>query len=598
MLGEARLRPVGQSGTLRVPTSPDDFGADRARGLAAFGASLASGAQGVVSEFEKRRDDREAIDVQERMNMAEVDTQQYLLGISQRREVEARGATDETSKWLDEYGTKAKKGLSQRAQRSFGLKFAQLTGRTIDRAQSHEFTQGEAEKEGLVRRTYETQLNRVASAPGDLYEFESATLDYMGALMRGVGVAEERGRLLGDFVSNGHLMVLDRMGVDDPEAALEYFKVHEAEIAGVERAGAKRDLGGIRTVVAKRARQSAGVRIAEQVLGVEGTFADKADWIRANTGDDVDLRDAALKELEARIDEGSKSDRLADQQALEYARGRVEAAVNGGRLSGEYPAFEEIIAPSVESRLAETGDLDVLREYYEKQRRGEEPVGSVVDYYGLRNMAIGKDAANPDTPADPQLIAEFKNLDLVQMKIEGILNDAQLKDLSEIQLKIREGRLSEQEARSIRTPANVLGMLIQGVNTIEQRNIIAQRFHDAIGRYKDTHQGQEPDEVELSRIANGMAFNPPEKNIPQYSLGGGRADVNSGLMQMPVVGGIPLPADVFGGMGRAIQKFGGAGRADEIQRLAEAMALGGRDPHVQYDDKQYEDLWRVIKAER
>jgi hypothetical protein len=587
------IAPVGGGGYQRVGTRAADFGGVEAAALVDGGEAVQRTGLAAVNLAQQRMEQRDALDVMNAMNAAEMAVGEYLRGVQGKKEIDARGVGDATSAWLDKYGEQAMKGLNPRAHAAFKAKFAGTVNDALNRASAHEAAEWEAEKRGLVRRTKTTQLNRVAQNYGDELARRRAVLDYENALLQGVENADERKALRDEFVSEAHLQVVDRLAVDDAAAALDYFNAHQDEIAGVEHAGTlgplRADVARIHKALEERATKAAPARLAEQALEAGGDFETQADWIRAQVGDDYETADRAVDQLRRRYEESERSEGYARKRVLDDARGSVLGEIDAATKEGRpVRGLDAIVPLSAQAELAGTEGWASLQNFYEKRAKGEEPEGNMGMYSTLRNMAIGIDSTAPFEAANPERVREFRDMDLVAVHMDGLLNKAQLKELTDLQIGLREGKTTEKEKRSIRSIESVLTNLLSGVESQEQRGLIAQRFYDAVEGYKDRNDGQDPDEAELTRISTGLMFNPPEKNIPQYSVD--KTDVNSALMRMPEIEGKALPADVFGTMGRALRAAGKRGSADEVKALAEAIASAGKDPGVPYTERQYRDM--------
>lgn len=588
------LRPVGSSGVNGANTTIAQFGGVEAVAVSNLGRMVGDAGRAGADIAARRQAERDALDLQNAMIDAERDVGAYMIEASKKKMGAARGLHQSTSDYLTKYGEGLRKNLNPRIQDVFGQRFGELSNTALNRVAVHEHEEHEAERAESVTRSGAAQLNRIAANAGDDLEFARALRDYDAALELGVDDPKTRADLKAKFISDAHLQAIDRIGVDDPEAALAYFKEHEAEIAGVDHAGTLKPLTAevarIRAVVEERAAKSAPLRVADEALGVEGSLFDKSEWIRAQEragAIDTDVAEGAIRALEDRYSQLERSRNYETRAALEFARGEI--------FKGKRP---DQLPYSVQARLAETGDWDALVSFHEKRAKGEEPVTDRALYYGLLDMAAGIDPRNPGAGVDPKVIAYFKDLDIQKYIVDGVLkNDADTARLLELQRKMRVGEAPDKEQRSIRSVSSVLTGVLAPYQSQEARGAMAQRFHDAVENYKDRNDGQEPDEAELTRIATGLQFNPPGKHFTYYDSTG-EFDVASGLMRGVEVDGRPLPADVFGTMGRALVSAGKRGSEEEIVALAEALQSAGRDPSVPYSAEEYAAIIDAMGALR
>jgi hypothetical protein len=603
-LGNVGLRPVGGSGLNRVHTSPDDFGAAEARGLAAMADTVGGSISGFLEDRQRAKqkiqEERDTLDVLNTMNTAELEVGEYLRGATGKKLQEARGVADATSAWLDEYGAKAKMRLSPRAQQAFQLRFANTINDALNRTAEHESRELQAEKDAVVKNSKTALLDRVAANYGDELARKRAMSEYEQALAVGVGNADERARMKAEFASEAHLAIVDRMAVDDAEAALAYFDEHQGEIAGTEHAGVLKKFDGLKKVLEERVAKGMPVRLAEQALAQGGTFEEQAMWIRSQGVDDVDVVDKAVDALRDRYEESERSADFANKAAMDNARATVTAELEAAATEGRPPRpIDSIVPVTLQAELQGTERWSSLVSFYEKRAKGEKTASDRFLFWQLKGAAQGFDIENPDAAEDPALAAKFGTQDL--WKFREQLSDEDFDALMKLQIDARESTakakataLSAEKKAAVREQGLLLKTLIPSDIDQQQKAVITQRFDDAITRWKARNDGKEPDRAALDEMKQHFQFNPPGETT---STSGRPADLETLRLQMPEVGGAKLHPETYAALGRAIQQAGGKGTQREIERLAAKVAEVESDPNVYLTADEYMRLWKVMKAE-
>lgn len=585
-LGRVRSGPLGVP-LSRGGSSLSQFGGVEAGALVDAGRAVGQVGGAAVDLMAQRQDERDALDVLNAMNAAEAQVNEYLIqGQSKRQLSQARGFGDETNTWLEEYGRKARERLPRRAHEAFTLKYADLAGRALNTAVEHEAKQFNNEKKALVETTYAAQLNRAAA--GGAGDFDAAVREYELALTLGVADASERKRMRDAFVSEARLAQLDALSVDDPEAALAYYDAHEQDIAGVERAGARRGLGSLRATLEKDAREAVAMNLADAAMQVADTQTNAEEYIRAQVdGGRVTAAEAekAISDVRARFQSRDEDLSRGDRDALRAAR-----SIGGDPAL--WPA-------TIRARLTESGDLERMETAWRERQRGADAVTDAALFFGLKSMAAGVDAS--DGSQRPELVAEFKDLDILRFVEEGRLSQPDANKLLELQLEARKGPVSEDKRRAIKTDSFWLDRLYKsvGVETGGKKPAdpqlmgqVASRFRDAVDGQKKT-LGRELTDEEYGAIVNRLAFMPTNTNPAVYLIPGvGREPVVMDDEDL-LVNGSPLRRDVAGAIGQALEAAGARGSSENIRELAEIATSVGLANDGSLTQQDYVDLWRA-----
>lgn len=205
---------------------------------------------------------------------------------------------------------------------------------------------------------------------------------------------------------------------------------------------------------------------------------------------DPEIRDDVTSRVKGYFADVEDSKRLAANNLFDSVMDRVEQGATRDSI------------PPVEWLALEPSHRDAVERRLKDKTEGRKPEPNWTVYYSLRNSAASSD------PKDREDFANKLNL----MVHRSDLSDSQFESLTDLQMKMREGK-AEPELASIRTQRDVVeGALNQlgikrGQNANKDQNARAEKFEIAVDervRALQTETGKKATPAQVQEIVNSL----------------------------------------------------------------------------------------------
>lgn len=271
-------------------------------------------------------------------------------GLYSRRGTRAKGVTQDALKSLDDFEREVLESLNDRQRAAFSERVASVKNSTLNsvsRYETDEFRRSEAETlDGLLNSSIDSALDAYRS-PDLIDEHKKRGEAEIDQLAKLHGWSPElRQAKLDDFRSLLHKGVVERLLVDDPTGAREYFDEHQSEIDGGTE------------LVLEKALKVGGVRRRSQEE-TDRIFAETSDVAEqrrlARAIDDPEIRDETLRRVNAR--HGEVEQQRAERQR-ELKSNVWQHLARGGSL--------DEVSPSTLSEI-DGNTLASMQAYEDKQ---------------------------------------------------------------------------------------------------------------------------------------------------------------------------------------------------------------------------------------
>lgn len=232
----APLRPV--------QADADMFGAAQGRALAGIGQQLQGAGQRwfALADEEKQKD--QATKVTEATTRASASMREGLFGdggIYSQTGVNAEGASARAREMAEKTKNEIMNSLgSQEEKDAFSRVWTNYTESTLDSVANYEFKQRQATRTTAKASALDNMTSDVI-ANYDNPDMLKTNFDMARRTIRANadGLPQEAvDKLERESISNMHLAVVQRMAIDSPGSALDYYKQHQEEFNGVDHAKA------------------------------------------------------------------------------------------------------------------------------------------------------------------------------------------------------------------------------------------------------------------------------------------------------------------------------------------------------------------------
>lgn len=337
-----------------------------------------------------------------------------------RRGVNAKGVTQEAGEWYYREGSKIAGTLNDRQKRVFGQTLERMRAQSLDSVSRHEVNErntalAESAEASIVGSImFAVENSDVPEAPG----IAGAEIDNrVSMLAQSLGWSPERTHIERvKYQTQLHGQIINRLMVDNPDAAEEYLKRNEGNIDPTVVSKLRK---GVEASTSVRRAQS----FADGVMAAGMSEADAIAKARADLSGDDEVR--AVSEIKTRFAEQAAARERAQKAA-------ADAAYQHYAQSGSINAIPPDVWASMDGR-----DQINLRNFHDQRieranaRRSNDPARKAaieeqerVTYARLAD----KLAEDPKGFADVDLVAEGAGL-----------SDSQYKYFADKQASIRAG---------------------------------------------------------------------------------------------------------------------------------------------------------------
>jgi hypothetical protein len=521
------IRTVQAAAILTSPVVPryertertDALRTPRAQGLGseAFGGGFAQGlgqASGDVLNAlrqERQKADRTAaIASRTALDQAEVD----LLydpeqGALAKRGRDSFGLPEPTLQTFDERAAEIERGLTTAEQKeTFRLLAGQRRVQVDKQLQRHVASEMRSYAAETTKASLEGTLNNVARHYQDPERIDQERKFGLAVLMSEAdnqGLPPEVVKLKADtWESMVHQAVIDKLAIDSPQRAKDYFEANRDLLLPGQAATVERTLKPL--VEAQQGQEVAG----EIFYADESTsLAEMLKQVRDRFPDDPGVVKAASSEIRGLYSAREE----AQRQAVDEAEKEVYAAIAQAKLAGRTPrrgdvprdAWAQLARVSPESVDKITSALESGQ-----QSRSNRPDNEQLTTWGLLKT-------------DPEALTAT-NLDA--LLVEGKITQSHYSDLLTDQVAIRQGK-GEKEFTILSNKAAVDTVLkAVGISQTKQPERYA-KFYEAMNRRLklfETENGKPPKQEEVTTMARGLltevsqdvSFWPIDRSVPAF----------------------------------------------------------------------------------
>ena len=315
---QVRLAPAATQRAVTGATA-DAFGAVEGRQFEQLGrATQTAGDPLAVAalRLQDRQNDeavrRAFLDYDQRTRSYLYDPEQ---GLYNRRGANAQGASTEAFKTLAEYEREVSAGLGNDRQRqTFAERIASVKSGLIDGVTRHEANEFRAVEEETTKAFLDASIKGAAAAHTnpELRAQYRAQGDYeLERLGQHHGWTPEMLALKRlEYSTLYHKGIIERMVIDDPTGAREYFKTHQAEIDGGTQTG-------LEGALKEGATREAAYRETERILGDTNSYSEQL--AQARKIEDKVLADEVVRRIKERESERRDMRTEAERQAKDTA---------------------------------------------------------------------------------------------------------------------------------------------------------------------------------------------------------------------------------------------------------------------------------------
>lgn len=398
-LAQPQVQLQGEHLRSNVQATPDAFGARRGQDIARVGQAADQTSQ-LLSQNAMRmqeRLDRESV----RQAFVDYDTRVRTLlydeksGYLNRRGRDAMGVTTEAFKTLEETEREVGQNLNDRQRALFNDRVASVKSGHFDslaRFESVEFRKAEEETTTALLGT--AAQSAIATVDPNLratyMQQGEVEIDNLGD-MHGMGSAVRQRKKL-EFRTMVHKGTIDRMLVDDPSGAREYYKaLGDNDIDGAHR-------GPIEKSLQEGVTRQRGQQEADRIVAAT---SDPRERVRlAEEVQDPLLRDETVRRVSDAISREESFRRIEQNRAAENAWGYVAQAV----AQGQYPMPEQI--PGFQQFAAGDGQgAASMMDWLDRKRKGEDTETDQLKFMNF--VSAPPEAIARYTPAEIMALQPF-----------------------------------------------------------------------------------------------------------------------------------------------------------------------------------------------
>lgn len=424
-----------------VPTAtPEQFGAAQGRDLQRLGGAFGGTADALGTHALRLQERDDATAVRQAFIAFDQQVRSHLndpeKGLYNRKGLDAKGVTAEAMRTLDEFERKAAEGLTRPQQqeifkaRAAGLKSGHLD--SLSRYEASEFRRAENDTTKAVLE---------ASVQGGVGAYRSKALrdEYMA---QGLFELDRMGKLNGwtaeqlavertKYQTLFHKGVIERMLVDDPSGAKDYYEKHQGDINGATRTNIEASLKD--GVTRERARAA-----TEEIVGTGGGLN---EWLKkAREIDDATLSDEVVRRVKERYNEQeamrSKAERDAKDAAWQLVIGTKNMDSVPPHVMSKLDGYTII---SMQNYLDKQGNptTDQATFYKLSQRAAEDPEAfskeNLLDYRDklsnsdFQQVAGLQRSVTAALKGDAAKEADVKRVATVQQQISAVMDRIGLK---------------------------------------------------------------------------------------------------------------------------------------------------------------------------
>lgn len=227
-----------------VQVDADMFGAAQGRALAGIGQQLQGVGQRWLAKADEEKQKDQATKVTEATTRASATMRESLFGdggIYSQTGVNAEGSMNRAREMAEKTKNEIMEGLSSQEEKdAFGRVWTNYTESTLDSVANYEFKQRQATRTTAKASALDNMTSDVI-ANYDNPDMLKTNFDMARRTIRANsdGLPQEAvDKLERESISNMHLAVAQRLAIDSPGKALDYYKEHQEEFNGVDHAKA------------------------------------------------------------------------------------------------------------------------------------------------------------------------------------------------------------------------------------------------------------------------------------------------------------------------------------------------------------------------
>ena len=334
---------VRSTGLPSLNITPSAFGADIGAGMARAGQGLAQAGGQAMDLASQMEETTRANLVLDAYNGAARQLQTALhdpqTGLMNKRGKDALGGITTFDAQADDIYKAAVKGISDpNAQKAFERRWQQTV--TAHRAQVQNFVAGQTQTFGdeTVKATLTTALNDFVTANGDAKAEEAALNAGRDAiLVNRAGLPDEAvQQKLRDFRSMARKAQVQRLLIDNPAAAADYYKANKNDFNGSDLIDVERSLAGpMRKVeIQKKFQAISGVsapagRLLNVMFHAESGHNPRAQSPAGAAGISQVMPGTA-RELSKQLGDGKITDAMSDAQVQEALKSDPDLSIRYG----------------------------------------------------------------------------------------------------------------------------------------------------------------------------------------------------------------------------------------------------------------------------
>lgn len=485
-VAEARATLAPLADRRAAPTAtPEQFGATQGRALQRLGGATGQVADALGTHALRLQEREDTAAVRDAYIAFDAQVQKLLLdpenGLYNRKGRDAKGVGDEAAKQIDELERNATGALRRpRQQELFRARTATLKSQhlaTLTRYEYGELRNADLEStkavlgstiQGAVGAYRSPELREEYRAQG-LYELDRL------AQLHGWS-PEQKAIERAKYNTLMHKGVIDRMLVEDPSGAKEYYEKHQGEINGETRTELEKSLQS--GVTRERARSA-----TEAIVSSGGGLS---DWLaKARQIDDATLSDEVVRRVKERYNEQEAMRAKVERDAKDAA---WQTVMGAGSL--------DAVPPHIMSKL-DGYTIISMQNYIDKQGN---PTTDPAVFYELSQQA----ANDPESFAKANLLdhrhqlsnSDFQQAVGWQRSVTAALKGDEAKD-NEVK---RIGTVQQQLTATM----DRMG-LPRGKEGYETRGTFQQVARAALKRETDA-KGRDLSETEVDEVLGRLAL--------------------------------------------------------------------------------------------
>lgn len=511
-LGPDSIAPSAINPPRAQAPGADSFGAGFGEGLQKVGRT----AQTIMQEERDKVDRTAAIESRTKLDQAEVDLLYHPKdGALAKRGKDSFSLEEPTLAAFDTRTAEIEKGLTTPVQKeAFRLLKDQRRVEVDKQVQRHVFGEMKTYAEEANKASLESTLNNVSMHYQDPDRVEGERKFGLAVIMSDTankGLPPEAVKMkAATWDSMVHRSVIDRLSVDNPVKAKEYFDANRDRLLPT-------DAAKIENTLKPLAEAQEGLDAANTVFYGAGEKTTLAEMLKS-VHDTFPNKPGVVKHAEGEIRSLYTAREAAQKQVIEEAENTVYSAIAKVKLAGGVPKRGDVPAEAW-AALAKVAPHKVDIIASEVLRDQEHAADRIQSKEDRAQAKIDRDQARKDREENRTTVdslttwgllktnpAELGKVNLDKLLATGKIKKAQYQDLVTDQLAIKQGK-GEHEAKILSDKAAVDSVLASVKITDKKDPEKYMKFYSALDERMKAFQvehGSKPKQEDVLKMSRGL----------------------------------------------------------------------------------------------